>query len=53
MQTKIILLFTFLLIGFVSLAQTVEKDSIKVISIEEFEKNDHEEKEYADRCPYA
>lgn len=38
MQTKIILLFTFLLIGSFSLAQTVEKDSIKVISIEEFEK---------------
>lgn len=38
MQTKIILLFAFLLIGSVSIAQTAEKDSIKVISIEEFEK---------------
>ncbi len=38
MQTKILLLFAFLLIGSVSMAQTAEKDSIKVISIEEFEK---------------
>lgn len=38
MKTKLLLLFSFLLIGFSSYAQTVEKDSIAVISIEEFEK---------------
>jgi rhodanese-related sulfurtransferase len=38
MKTTLAFLFAFLLIGSVSLAQTVEKDSIKVITIAEFEK---------------
>ncbi|MFN3997148.1 rhodanese-like domain-containing protein [Algoriphagus sp.] len=38
MQTKLVFLFAFLMIGFSSYAQTVEKDSIQVISIAEFQK---------------
>lgn len=38
MKTKIVFLFAFLLIGAASFAQTIEKDSINVISIAEFEK---------------
>lgn len=38
MQTKILFLFAFLLIGTMSMAQTAEKDSINVVSIEQFEK---------------
>ena len=38
MQTKILFLFAFLLIGTLSMAQTAEKDSINVVSIEQFEK---------------
>lgn len=38
MQTRLVFLFAFLIIGIVAQAQTVEKDSIHVISIEEFEK---------------
>lgn len=38
MKTKLVFLFAFLLIGSVARAQTVEKDSINVITIAEFEK---------------
>lgn len=38
MQTKILFLFAFLLLGTMSMAQTAEKDSINVVSIEQFEK---------------
>jgi rhodanese-related sulfurtransferase len=38
MKTKLIFLFTFLILGFTTHAQTVQKDSINVISIAEFEK---------------
>lgn len=38
MKTKLVCLFAFLLIGAASYAQTAAKDSIHVISIEEFEK---------------
>ncbi|OOG77470.1 rhodanese-like domain-containing protein [Algoriphagus sp. A40] len=38
MNTKLVYLFVFLLFGASSFAQTAEKDSIKVISIEKFEK---------------
>lgn len=38
MKTKFVFLFAFLIFGMNSIAQTVEKDSINVISISEFEK---------------
>lgn len=38
MKTKLAFLLVFLLFGAASIAQTAEKDSIDVISIEEFEK---------------
>ncbi|WP_111672002.1 rhodanese-like domain-containing protein [Algoriphagus litoralis] len=38
MQTKILFLFAFLLLGTLSLAQTTPKDSINVVSIDQFEK---------------
>lgn len=38
MKTKLVFLFAFLLFGAGSFAQTATKDSINVISIEEFEK---------------
>lgn len=38
MKTKLVFLFAFLIFGMNSIAQTVEKDSINVISIAEFEK---------------
>jgi rhodanese-related sulfurtransferase len=38
MQTRLVFLFAFLIMGITAQAQTVEKDSIRVISIEEFEK---------------
>jgi rhodanese-related sulfurtransferase len=38
MNTKLVCLFVFLLFGVSSFAQTPEKDSINVISIEKFEK---------------
>lgn len=38
MKTKLVFLFTFLILGITAQAQTVEKDSINVISIAEFEK---------------
>ncbi len=38
MQTKLVFLFAFLILGITTQAQTVEKDSINVISIAEFEK---------------
>lgn len=38
MQTKLVFLFAFLILGITAQAQTVEKDSINVISIAEFEK---------------
>lgn len=38
MKTKLVFLFTFLILGITAQAQTLEKDSIKVISIAEFEK---------------
>lgn len=38
MKTKLVFLFAFLIMGITAQAQTVEKDSINVISISEFEK---------------
>jgi rhodanese-related sulfurtransferase len=38
MKTKVLFLFAFLLISSFSLAQTAQKDSINVVSIEQFEK---------------
>lgn len=38
MKTKLVFLFAFLILGITAQAQTVEKDSINVISIAEFEK---------------
>jgi rhodanese-related sulfurtransferase len=38
MQTKIVFLFAFLMIGLSSHAQIIQKDSINVISIAEFQK---------------
>jgi rhodanese-related sulfurtransferase len=38
MKTKVLFLFAFLLISSFSLAQTAPKDSINVVSIEQFEK---------------
>jgi rhodanese-related sulfurtransferase len=38
MKKTVVLLVTFLIIGINSFAQTVQKDSIQVISIQEFEK---------------
>jgi rhodanese-related sulfurtransferase len=38
MKTKVLFLFAFLLVSSFSLAQTAQKDSINVVSIEQFEK---------------